>query len=206
MAAIASSKTAGSTQPPLTDPTTCPSSETAIEVPGPSGPDLSTFTTVARAAFFPSSRQLATLSMTGFKECLLSVGCISSSTLCCGGDSAGELFEGLEVVAREEDVYVRERCGHPCRKRFVAWGGFEGVDPDDPVGQAGQALHLLGQHGHVSPVPAVGEDHDDGAARHAPLPPAVDELLDRIPQPRSAGDVLYRICRLPECPVRVAGS
>src|SRR5215211_4109169 len=78
MVSIASSKTAGSTQPPLTDPTTCPSSETAIDVPGPSGPDLSTFTTVARAAFFPSSLQLATLSMTGFNECLLSIGSISA--------------------------------------------------------------------------------------------------------------------------------
>jgi hypothetical protein len=101
---------------------------------------------------------------------------------------------------------VRERRCHPCRQRLVARGGLEGVDPDDPVGQAGQALHLLGQHGHVSPVPAVGEDHDDGPARHAPLPPAVDELLDHIPQPRSAGDVPYRAGRLPECPVRVAGS
>src|SRR5829696_2794890 len=78
MVPMASSKTAGSTQPPLTDPTTCPSSETAIEVPGPSVPERSTFTTVARAAFFPSSRQLAILSMTGFKECLLSVGSMSA--------------------------------------------------------------------------------------------------------------------------------
>src|SRR5215213_9539160 len=64
--AIASSKTAGSTHPPLTDPTTCPSSETAIEVPGPNGPDRSTFTTVASAAFLSSSRHRATLSTTGF--------------------------------------------------------------------------------------------------------------------------------------------
>src|SRR5215210_1015444 len=66
MASIASSKTAGSTHPPLTEPTTCPSSETAIEVPGPRGPERSTLTTVAIAAFLPSSRQLATLSTTGF--------------------------------------------------------------------------------------------------------------------------------------------
>src|SRR5918998_2307525 len=219
MASIASSKTAGSTQPPLTDPTTCPSSETAIEVPGPSGPDRSTFTTVARAADFPSLFHCATLSITGFKECLLfyrhqasdyglqvfADAFILSSTLCGGGDGAGQLLEGLEVVTREEDVDVRERRCHPCRQRFVAWGGLEGVDPDDPVGEATKALHLLGQHGYVSPVPAVGEDHDDGPARHAPLPPAVDELLDRIPKPRSAGDVPYRACRLPERPVRVAG-
>src|SRR5919107_1097204 len=219
MAAIASSKTAGSTHPPLTDPTTCPSSETAIEVPGPSGPDRSTFTTVARAADFPSLFHCATLSITGFKECLLfyrhqasdyglqvfADAFILSSTLCGGGDGAGQLLEGLEVVTREEDVDVRERRCHPCRQRFVAWGGLEGVDPDDPVGEATKALHLLGQHGYVSPVPAVGEDHDDGPARHASLPPAVDELLDRVPQPGSAGDVPYRTGRLPERPVRVAG-
>src|SRR5829696_234992 len=130
---------------------------------------------------------------------------ILSLAFCGGGDGAGELFEGVEVVAGEEDVDVRERGRHPCRQRLVAWGGLERVDPDDPVGEAAEALHLLGQHGNVSRVPAVREDHDDGPARHAPLPPAVDELLDRIPQPRSAGDVPYRICRLPERPVGVAG-
>src|SRR5215211_2302547 len=71
MVPMASSKTAGSTHPPLTDPTTCPSSETAIEVPGPRGPERSTLTTVAMATFLSSSRHSATLSTTGFISRLL---------------------------------------------------------------------------------------------------------------------------------------
>src|SRR5215213_8997831 len=105
-------------------------------------------------------------------------------SLCRGGDGAGELFEGLEVVAGEEDVDVRERGGHASCERLVAGGGLEGVDPDDPVGEAAQALHLLGEHGYVAPVPAVGENYHNGPARHAALSPPVDELLDRIPKPR----------------------
>src|SRR5215204_4305642 len=130
---------------------------------------------------------------------------ILSLTLRGGGDGVGEFFEGLEVVAREEDINVRERRGHAPSQRPVVGGGLEGVDPDYSVGEAAQALHLLGEYRNVAPVPAVGEDHDDGPARHAPLPPAVHELLDRIPQPRPTGDVLYRPGRLPERPVRVAG-
>src|SRR4028119_2010307 len=57
MASIASSKTAGSPHPPLTEPATCPSSETAIEVPGPSGPDRSTLTTLASATIGRAGEQ-----------------------------------------------------------------------------------------------------------------------------------------------------
>ena len=46
--------TAGSTQPPVTDPTTSPVSLTAITLPGSRGAERSTPTTVASAARTPS--------------------------------------------------------------------------------------------------------------------------------------------------------
>src|SRR5918912_1063120 len=183
MAPIASSKTAGSTHPPLTVPTTCPSSETAIEVPGPRGPERSTFTTVAMATFLSSSRHRATLSTTGFiSRLLLGFQVLLkplASILSLGGvgDGSGELLEGLEVVAREEDVDVGQGGGHARGERLVAGSALEGVDPDDLVGEPAQALHLLREHLDLPPVPAVGEDDDDGSPGHPALAPAVHELL-----------------------------
>src|SRR5215212_11021627 len=188
MASIASSKTAGSTHPPLTDPTTCPSSETAIEVPGPRGPERSTLTTVAIATFLSPSRHCATLSRTGFIRCLLSFYQILSVPSGGVGDGAGEFLQRLEVVAGEEDVHVGERGGHPRREGLVAGSALQRVDPDDPVGETTQAPHLLGEDVHVSPVPAVGEDHHYGAPGHPALAPAVHELLHGVAEPCSARD------------------
>src|SRR5215204_3211521 len=53
----ASSKTAVSTQPPLTEPARSPPLETAIVAPTGRGAEPSTFTTVASATFWPDCRQ-----------------------------------------------------------------------------------------------------------------------------------------------------
>src|SRR5919107_116514 len=100
-----------------------------MEVPGPSGPDRSTFTTVARAAFLPSSRQLATLSTTGFNEHLLLLrrelphlleeGELWRSQGTTGSHRLPHLrvvrktFECFPVLPLEQDDYPPVFLGHP---------------------------------------------------------------------------------------------
>ena len=64
----------------------------------------------------------------------------------------------------------------PRRERRVAGRDLQRVDPDHPVGDAVEPHHLLGEHGRVAAVPAVGQDDDDRAPRHATLAPVVVEL------------------------------
>src|SRR5262245_58970556 len=74
----ASVTTAPSTQPPDTDPTTSPSSLTAIAAPGSRGPEPSTATTRASAMRFPFVRQRSRSSSNSFTSSFLSplpVGC-----------------------------------------------------------------------------------------------------------------------------------
>src|SRR5215207_700680 len=115
---------------------------------------------------------------------------ILSLAFCRAGDGKGELLQGLEVVAGEEYVDVRERGRHSTGQGPVAGFGLEGVDPDYPVGQTLDARHLLGEHAHVSPVPAVGEDDHHGTAGHAALSPAVYKLLDGVAETGPSGPVL----------------
>src|SRR5829696_5929403 len=105
---------------------------------------------------------------------------ILSLAFCRAGDGKGELLQGFEVVAGEEYVDVRERCRHSTGQGPVAGFGLEGVHPDHPAGKTREALHALREHFHVSPVPAVREDDDHGAAGHAALSPQVHELLDGV--------------------------
>ena len=57
------------------------------------------------------------------------------------------------------------------------------------MGEPRQPLHLPAYELRVAPLPAVGEDHNDGAARHAAPPITVVELLQRVSDPRPAGPV-----------------
>src|SRR4051794_24667651 len=102
------------------------------------------------------------------------------------GDGAGQLFQALEVVAGEKDIYMGKCCSHAPRERLVAGGGLQGVDPDDFVREAFQAHHLLGKHLDIPPVPAVGEYYDYRAAGHATLSPSVYELFNGVPEPGSS--------------------
>ena len=84
----------------------------------------------------------------------------------------------------------------PCRQRLVARGGLEGVDPDDPVGEAGQALHLLGEH-RTSPRSQPSERMTTTAPRAMPRCPqrSTNSLMaspSRVPPEMSS----YRACRL----------
>ena len=81
----------------------------------------------------------------------------------------------------------RRACRRPATEKPA--GADPWVDPDDPVGEAGQALHLAADEHRIAPLPAVGEDHDDGAAGHAAAPVAVVELLQRVADPGAARPV-----------------
>ena len=59
--------TAGSTHPPVTEPTTSPVSDTAMTLPGSRGADRSTVTTVAIAARCPSWIQRWSVGRTSLK-------------------------------------------------------------------------------------------------------------------------------------------
>src|SRR3712207_992147 len=131
--------------------------------------------------------------------------CILSIPLGGIGDGRCELLQRLEVVPGEEDVHVGERCCHARGERLVAGGALQGVDPDDLMGQAAQALHLLAEHVDVAPIPAVGEDHHDCPPGHTPLAPTIYELFHRVPEPGAARDVLHSPGGLPERLIRVTG-
>src|SRR5215212_5600548 len=128
---------------------------------------------------------------------------ILSLAFCRAGDGKGELLQGLEVVAGEEYVDVRERGRHSTGQGLVAGFGLEGVHPDHAAGKTRESLHALREHFHVSSVPAVREDYDRGAAGHAALSPQVHELLDGVAESGSPRPVLDGPRGLAESPVRV---
>ena len=66
------------------------------------------------------------------------------------------------------------------------------VDPDDAVGEPREPLHLPADLLGVAPLPAVGEDHDDGAAGHPAPAVAVVEGLQRVADPGAARPVRRR--------------
>ena len=94
-----------------------------------------------------------------------------------------------ERMPFHETVNVREGGRHSPGQRRVAGRDLQRVDPDQPVGDALQALHLLGEEVGVTAVPAVGHDHDDrvaGQPAHAPL---VVERAQPDAEPRPAAPV-----------------
>src|SRR5690348_14609438 len=128
----AASTTAPSTQPPETEPATSPASLTAIAAPGSRGLEPITSTTRAIAAVWPAPCQRATSASTSFSG-------ISASLR----DHRRDLLQRGERMAFDEHVDVRQRRGHALRERRIARAGLERVDPDDLVGDAREARHLL---------------------------------------------------------------
>ena len=106
------------------------------------------------------------------------------------GDRLDDLAERLEAVAADQRVAVLDGGEHAGRPRpRTRRAPTLRVDPDDPVGEAREALHLAADELRVAPLPAVGEDHDDGAAGHAAAAVAVVELLQRVADPGPARPV-----------------
>ena len=81
-----------------------------------------------------------------------------------------------------------------------------GIDPDDAVGQAREALHLAAHELRVAALPAVREDHDHGAASHAATPVPIVERLQRVADPRPARPVGRRGGGALDRALRVAGG
>src|SRR5258705_12354675 len=77
-----------------------------------------------------------------------------------GADRLGDRFERLHAMPAAQRVDVGHGGDHARRQRAEAGRGRAGVDPDDAVGQAREALHLLRDERRVAALPAVGE-HDD---------------------------------------------
>ena len=70
-----------------------------------------------------------------------------------------------------------------------ALGARARVHPHDAVGEPRQPLHLARHERGVAALPAVGQDHDQRAARHAAAAVAVVELLQRVADPGAARPV-----------------
>ena len=86
----------------------------------------------------------------------------------CRDSTSPSRLEAREVVPGQEPVDVRKRRAHPARERLVLGMALQRVHPDDRVGLPRQARHLAPeQSARVLALPAVGDDHDDGAARSA---------------------------------------
>ena len=79
-------------------------------------------------------------------------------------------------------VGVRDRGPHAARQRRKLGVRGERVQPHQAVRAAAQAGHLGREHLGVAAVPAVGQDHDDGAA---PDPAAVVAVERRRARRRS---------------------
>ncbi|MEA2227531.1 MAG: hypothetical protein QOF04_1161, partial [Solirubrobacteraceae bacterium] len=75
-----------------------------------------------------------------------------------------DLLERVEAVAADEGVAERQRRRHPAGERREVAARLARIDPDDPVGEPVQPLHLAPDERGVAALPAVGDDHDDGAA------------------------------------------
>ena len=56
---------------------------------------------------------------------------------------------------------------------------------------AAEARHLVGEGGHIAALPAVRDDHDDGAARQAATAVEVVEGLEVVADACAAGPVGY---------------
>ena len=78
-----------------------------------------------------------------------------------------------------ERVTRGQRGRHAAGLRREARGDAARVDPHDPVGEAREALHLAPDERRVAALPAVGDDHDDRAARHPAAAEVVVEALQR---------------------------
>ena len=68
-------------------------------------------------------------------------------------------------------------------------GGTARVLGYDPVREPRQPLHLGRDVLGVAALPTVGEDHDDGAARHPAAAVAIVERLQRVTDPGAARPV-----------------
>ena len=102
----------------------------------------------------------------------------------------GQRLERLQVVSGKEDVDVGERRGHAGDERAVALAAGERVHPDDACEpRAADAPSRSPSSCGIAALPAVGGDHDDGAARQRAAAPDVVEGLQVLADPGAPGPV-----------------
>src|SRR5680860_1350177 len=185
---LPSSYTAPSTQPPDTLPTASPSGPTSIAAPAGRGADRQVATTVPIATVRPSRHQPSRSSITSRTAHQLQ-----------------QLGERRQRVTGHEVVNVRDDGGDSGLHRPVPVLAAVRVQPDQAVGQPGQALRLLAEQRGVAPLPAVRADDEDGAARHPPLPPPVGERAQHLAEAGPSGPVRHLLPRQAKGRVRVTG-
>src|SRR5699024_3171517 len=95
-------------------------------------------------------------------------------------------------------VDIRHRGHNAPLYRSVAGLATVGVGPDHRAREPTQTLHLLTEERRIAAFPAVAGNDHDGAARHAALPPTVDERLQDFAQSRAAGPVRHHRAHGPE--------
>ena len=99
---------------------------------------------------------------------------------------------------------MRQRRSHAAGERLIARVGAARVHPDDAVGEAPQAGHLLSEHAGVVPFPTVGHHDDDSAPRHASTAVGIEERLHRLADAGAALPVGRRRRRPPQRRLDVA--
>ena len=122
------------------------------------------------------------------------------------GDHLHQLRVRRQRVAGHEVVDVRQDRQHPLLHRLVARLAAVRVDPHHAVRDPVQPPHLLGQERGVAPLPAVAEDDDHGAARHAAPAPPVEEEPQRLAEAGAAGPVGHGARRRRPARARRRGS
>ena len=79
-----------------------------------------------------------------------------------------------------------------------------GLTHTTAVRDRGEPAHLLAESLRALALPAVAEDHDDGAAGHPAPAPAVEEDLEALGEAGAPGPVRHRLRRGDDGPVGVA--
>src|SRR5215471_14732512 len=108
------------------------------------------------------------------------------------GDGFRHGFEGTQAVATQELVAPgKGRCHAACKGHELPTR-LPRVDPDDPVGEKAEPLHLAFDQAGIAAFPPVREDDDDCAACQPASAVPVVEALQGFAYPRATGPVPRR--------------
>src|SRR5262249_53887523 len=113
-------------------------------------------------------------------------------------EDAGGVGEARQVGPRHEQVDVRQRRAHAPGRRLVRRPRLQRVDPDDPVGEAGEARHGGGEDVRVAALEPVRADDDHRAAAAAAPRPGAEVLPQRLSDARPTLPVDDGLGGLPE--------
>src|SRR5579872_185471 len=193
----ASSATAASTQPPLTEPAILPLLVTAILAPSGRGAEPCTAMTVASATCSPAAFHSCSLSMRSFILLLGGVFRGMRSLWARGtppidrAQRQDQLRQTLQIVCGQEVVDVGQRRFHPGRLGTVILAAEQRIQPDQAIAASLQPAHLAAEQLNIPPVPAIADDDDDRAVRQHAARPALVEFMQAFPDARAASPIGY---------------